>query len=561
MATTTYRRIEHGASLERVIERVNDAFDVLLGNDPGRIHLLDDDGNLYDIHGGGAPIGTSEPAFKVRSAAGEHVLVQHSNGVDTLFEVQDSGVFAPTLRTDELTIGEWLVAEDGDDLVFTEDGGAERVRFGDSASPYALLVTGDQRITSSLVLNDWKATVSGDDLVWTDDGNVERIRFGDASSAFAALISGDGRVSGSWTVGDWKLLVSGDDLYFQDDAGSNIVMIGDTSSTWHLDVTGPMRASGDIRTGGNLELGTTVSTTGLIRGVSTASWFNRNNANSGNIRLIGKDASDQVLVGDSNAALIFIDAAGGGELRDSGFAVLDWVTGTVTITGDLDVSGTITGTLGGSPTFVTVTATNYLGAAGSKTTPAYAFTGDPDTGIYGVGANQLGFSAGDTLIVTVSTTGVAITGTFSATGLATLTTYSARVTNAAAQTITTATSTTLTFDTERWDTGALHSTSSNTDRLVGPVAGKYMVTASIEWAANVTGDRLLWIEDSAGNIVAIVSQPPSTGGAVTRQSVTTTVDLTAADYVIVRVFQNSGGNLDIRKASRNSPEAMITKVA
>jgi cytoskeletal protein CcmA (bactofilin family) len=84
------RRLKENANTEEIVAFVNILVDALLGNQGGRIALLDDDGDLKNIRGG-AVLGTAEPSLKIRSAVGEHILVQHSNGVDTLFEVTDAG--------------------------------------------------------------------------------------------------------------------------------------------------------------------------------------------------------------------------------------------------------------------------------------------------------------------------------------------------------------------------------------------------------------------------------------------------------------------------------------
>lgn len=66
-----------------------------------------------------------------------------------------------------------------------------------------------------------------------------------------------------------------------------------------------------------------------------------------------------------------------------------------------DLTTTSTATLGGVA----------RGADGTKTAPEYSFTSDTDTGIYRIGANNLGVSCGDTKIVDVTTSGVSVTGT------------------------------------------------------------------------------------------------------------------------------------------------------
>jgi hypothetical protein len=70
------------------------------------------------------------------------------------------------------------------------------------------------------------------------------------------------------------------------------------------------------------------------------------------------------------------------------------------------------------------TIANFAGQGkfgdGTVTAPGIRFSDDLDTGLYRIGSNNLGISAGGTKIVDVSSSGVAITGTLSATGGVTL---------------------------------------------------------------------------------------------------------------------------------------------
>lgn len=61
------------------------------------------------------------------------------------------------------------------------------------------------------------------------------------------------------------------------------------------------------------------------------------------------------------------------------------------------------------------------GAAGTKTAPGFSFSSDLDTGIYRIGANNLGVSCGDTKIIDVTTSGAAITGGLSSSSTLTVT--------------------------------------------------------------------------------------------------------------------------------------------
>jgi hypothetical protein len=90
-----------------------------------------------------------------------------------------------------------------------------------------------------------------------------------------------------------------------------------------------------------------------------------------------------------------------------GFAVNGVSRATMTTTG-VTVAGTITPT--GS----------VHAAAGSVGNPSLAFNADQTTGIYRIGASNIGVAAGGAKILDIATTGLAVTGTLSVSGVATL---------------------------------------------------------------------------------------------------------------------------------------------
>jgi hypothetical protein len=131
----------------------------------------------------------------------------------------------------------------------------------------------------------------------------------------------------------------------------------------------------------------------------------------------------------------------------------------------------------------------------------------------------------------------------------------ARVTHASGQVVPNATAATLSFDSERYDTAAMHSTSSNTSRLTAPVTGIYEVTANVRWsgaqftagASTVTlrknGSGLVAWEEDAGNDANLI---------------TTTARLAAGDYLEVVVSQTSGSSKTIGSLAEYSPEFSMT---
>ena len=120
----------------------------------------------------------------------------------------------------------------------------------------------------------------------------------------------------------------------------------------------------------------------------------------------------------------------------------------------------------------------------------------------------------------------------------------ARVYNNADISIPSATYVTLTYNSEYYDVGGLHSTSSNTGRMTAPVAGKYLIISQIAWAANANGIRYQKIvKNGVSTNVLAETQLPVPGSNEQYVQIMTEVNLNAGDYVEVWVWQNSGGNL------------------
>ena len=110
---------------------------------------------------------------------------------------------------------------------------------------------------------------------------------------------------------------------------------------------------------------------------------------------------------------------------------------------------------------------------------------------------------------------------------------------------------------EQYDIGDLFDQAADNKVLTIPVAGTYVVTAAVRWAANATGVRNLYLHGPTtmtgqGGIRASssVRANDASYGDTTRQSVTTTERFEAGDQVFISVSQNSGGDLNL-DASQN----------
>jgi hypothetical protein len=127
------------------------------------------------------------------------------------------------------------------------------------------------------------------------------------------------------------------------------------------------------------------------------------------------------------------------------------------------------------------------------------------------------------------------------------------------QTISNATATAITFDSELFDTDSLHSTSTNTSRLTVPTGkgGKYLVCGTVAFAANTTGNRGIYIYKN-GSIInyATIIQTVTVASNGTFAPFSIVTQLSAADYIEIFVYQSSGGNLAVTSTSKETSVQM-----
>lgn len=138
-----------------------------------------------------------------------------------------------------------------------------------------------------------------------------------------------------------------------------------------------------------------------------------------------------------------------------------------------------------------------------------------------------------------------------------------RAYNNAVQSINNTTTTTLTFNSETYDVGAMHSTSSDTSRVTVPTAGDglYLIVGQTMWEANGTGVRRLSLIKNGATALAESDQASASATRLTAQDAVTIVNLVAGDYVEVTVFQESGGALNAGDTNEGIASAlMLTKL-
>ena len=118
--------------------------------------------------------------------------------------------------------------------------------------------------------------------------------------------------------------------------------------------------------------------------------------------------------------------------------------------------------------------------------------------------------------------------------------------NSANISVANATSQALTFDTEFFDNGGLHSTAVNTNRITIPAdgGGLYLVGAHVQWAANATGYRQLEIRIDGTTTVTFDRVPNSGGADGSRNNINGIYSIAAGSYFELYAYQNSGGALN-----------------
>jgi hypothetical protein len=130
----------------------------------------------------------------------------------------------------------------------------------------------------------------------------------------------------------------------------------------------------------------------------------------------------------------------------------------------------------------------------------------------------------------------------------------ARVYDSGDQSVSASSWTAVTFDSERFDTDSMHSTSSNTSRLTVPTDGDgiYLVGANLR--LTTTGEIRVRLLKNGATVIGQVSHSIDSGSPPTNTDlqVQSLVSLSATDYIQVQAWTN--GAETIKASAQISPE-------
>ena len=126
------------------------------------------------------------------------------------------------------------------------------------------------------------------------------------------------------------------------------------------------------------------------------------------------------------------------------------------------------------------------------------------------------------------------------------------------QTITTSTQTKVIFDNVDSDGWNCWDVSPNPTRLTAPLTGRYIITGNVAFEAASSGHRAINILKNNTVELARSDFNPVSNSVDTHSTVTChAVSLTKGDYVELRVWQNSGSDLQILNSGYHNPKLSL----
>ena len=117
------------------------------------------------------------------------------------------------------------------------------------------------------------------------------------------------------------------------------------------------------------------------------------------------------------------------------------------------------------------------------------------------------------------------------------------LTNSADISIANATQVKLTWNTENYDTNGFHAASSGDVIIPSGYAGKYLITGTVTFDANTTGQRIVSFKKGSTLFSGYQDSAGVAGGVPKQTTFSEVLNLAVADSLSIEVYQSSGGAL------------------
>jgi len=116
---------------------------------------------------------------------------------------------------------------------------------------------------------------------------------------------------------------------------------------------------------------------------------------------------------------------------------------------------------------------------------------------------------------------------------------SCRLERATGQVVYDASTATIVWDQEAWDTDTMHDLSTNQDRITIKTAGIYLVVGAVRYTAGISDDASITILENGTLVVRDEGGPANTAGG---RTVSVMLNLAVNDYLQMQVYQNNSAN-------------------
>lgn len=136
-----------------------------------------------------------------------------------------------------------------------------------------------------------------------------------------------------------------------------------------------------------------------------------------------------------------------------------------------------------------------------------------------------------------------------------------RIYHSQAVNVNTATTYTLTWDSERHDPYGMHSLVTEPTRITVPSPGFYLVGVSVKWSHDANGSRtLLLLRNGTAGLGFATNLPFATSATRVFQTLNVVTWLDEGDYVQAQVVQSSGSTLSLDVQDGSAPEMWCARL-